>query len=324
VINGDTNHSSGTTVGPFVQATWKVNERLNVITGARYDRLHADVMDPVGPFYDEDSISVSNTNYNVSLVFKPTPTSAVYATYNKSENISGAVGNGGGITGWGTDADGNTILDPENFKQPAELKEAGAKFALLENKLFMSFAYFDQTRTSKQTSSVAILEFTSRGFEAELNYQPNKNFYGTLSFSYIDATTFATNGPGDYPFGGPSELVCNEAQLPATAVERRTSGLPRASANALISYSFDNGWGFSTNVQVTGPINNNIAGTLVIPTQYELDGSVWYKRGDWTYRVSVGNITNEKNWAPPNSVYGNGSIFALAGTTVSFNAKYRF
>jgi hypothetical protein len=41
VINGDTNHSSGTTVGPFVQATWKVNERLNVITGARYDRLHA-------------------------------------------------------------------------------------------------------------------------------------------------------------------------------------------------------------------------------------------------------------------------------------------
>jgi len=35
-------------------------------------------------------------------------------------------------------------------------------------------------------------------------------------------------------------------------------------------------------------------------------------------------VTDQKNWAPPNSVYGNGSIFALAGTTISLNAKYNF
>jgi outer membrane receptor protein involved in Fe transport len=62
----------------------------------------------------------------------------------------------------------------------------------------------------------------------------------------------------------------------------------------------------------------------VIPTQFEIDGSVSYRYRQWIYRLSVGNITNEKNWAPPNSVYGNASILALPGTTVSLNVKYSF
>ena len=323
-INGDTNDSHGTTVGPFFQATWKLSDKFNFVTGVRYDHISANVKDPVGPFYGKASISVWDPNYNTSLVYKMTPNSSAYATYNKSKNISGAVGNGGGITGW----DGaGAALDKGNFMQPADLLEFGLKFALDHNKVFLNFAYFDQSRTSKPASSTALQKYTANGFEAELNYQPNKHLYSTVSFSYIRAKTSNTAGAAfiDYPFGGPSDLVGNEAQLPGSVTSWRTSGLPEVSANALVSYSFDNGWGFSSNVLVTGPINNNAAGTIVIPTQYELDASCWYKYGQkWEYRLSVGNLTNEKNWAPPNSVYGNGSIFALAGTTFSLNAKYKF
>ena len=62
--------------------------------------------------------SVTDPNYNASLVFKVTPAMSMYATYNYSKNISGAVGNGGGITGWDTST--GDALDKENFQQPSE------------------------------------------------------------------------------------------------------------------------------------------------------------------------------------------------------------
>jgi outer membrane receptor protein involved in Fe transport len=99
-INGDTNDSHGTTVGPFFQATWKFNDKVSLVTGARYDFLEADVKDPLTSPVVHDSISVVDPSYNASFEVKPTPTSNIYFTYNYSQNTSGAVGNGGGITGW--------------------------------------------------------------------------------------------------------------------------------------------------------------------------------------------------------------------------------
>ncbi len=318
-INGDTNDSHGTTVGPFVQATWKLGEKFNLVTGARYDRFSANVKDPLTSPVVEDSISLWLPNYNASLVFKPTPTSSIYLTYNKSKNISGAVGNGGGITGW--DSATGTFLDKENFSQPAELWEAGTKYALMHNKVFLNFAIYDQKRTAKSTSSTDIVQYKTKGFEAELNYQPNKHVYSTLSYTYIDAT--ATTG-FHYGAFNPTELFGSEAVAPLGSVQR-ASGLPRNQFNGLVSYTFDNGWGFAANTLVTSPINNNIAGTIVIPWQYELDASVSYRYSkQWDFHLSVGNVTNEKNWAPPNAVYGNGSILALAGTTFSLTAKFNF
>ncbi len=349
VNNGDTNDSHATTIGPFVQTDWKISSELSFVAGAREDFMSAFVRDPLWspavsasyasfwgvavPAYPTASINVVIPSLNGSLLFKPATNTTYYVTYNYSQNTSGAVGVGGGINGWAgsggvpfLDSNGKPYLAKTAFTQPSTLYEAGAKYALNHEKVFLNFAVFAQNRTAKQTSGTTIQKYKTNGFEAELNYQPDKHLYATVSFSYIHARTEnSIGGFGDYPFVGPSELVGNEAQLPATVTEWRTSGLPEVSANALVSYSFDNGWGFSANTLVTGPINNNAAGTLVIPTQYEIDASIWYRYGKkWEYRVSVGNVTNQKNWAPPNPIYGNGSILPLAGTTVSFNAKYNF
>ena len=161
------------------------------------------------------------------------------------------------------------------------------------------------------------MKFHSKGFEAELNYQPNKHVYATLSYSYIDATVT----PGFQSDGGINLLPTQGIDYSKT---HAVSGLPKDSFNALISYSFDNGWGFTANTLVTGKINNNYAGTLVIPAQYELDASVSYHQKKWDYRLSIGNVTDQKNWAPPNAVYGNASILAQAGTTAALTVKYSF
>jgi hypothetical protein len=75
---------------------------------------------------------------------------------------------------------------------------------------------------------------------------------------------------------------------------------------------------------VTSEINNNTAGTLVIPWQYSIDVSAFYNTRRFDYRLTVLNATNEKNWAPPNAVYGNGSILALPGTEVQLTVRYKF
>ena len=257
--NGDTNDSHATTVGPFIQTNWKLGSQWSLVAGAREDFLSAFVRDPLWspavsssyasfwgvaiPAYPTASISVVIPSVNGSLLFKPAPNITYYLTYNYSQNTSGAVGVGGGVTGWAgsggvpfLDSNGKPYLAKSAFTQPSLLYEAGAKFALDHEKVFLNFATFDQTRTAKQTSGTAIQKYETSGIEAELNYQPDKHLYATMSFSFIHATTSLTSGGSgqDYPFVGPSELVGNEAQLPASVTKWRTSGLPEFSANALV------------------------------------------------------------------------------------------
>ena len=311
ITNGDTNDSHGTTVGPFAQGTWKASEQFNVVLGGRLDRFNAYVKEPLLATHPHASISVWVPNYNASLVYKPTAASSVYATYNKSKNISGAAGNGGGITGWNA---AGTALFKDNFLQPSELTELGTKYSLMKNTMFLNFAIFDQKRTFKSTSSTIIQKFSTKGFEAEMSYQPNKQLYGTLSYSYVNAKTSA----GFQSDGGVGQFFASKS------TEGRASGLPQHLVNALVSYSFENGWSVSSNVLYTGSMSNNFAGTLIIPSQYQIDGSVAYKMKKWEYRLSISNLTDEKNWAPPNAVYGNASIFALPGTMGQITIKRSF
>lgn len=326
-INGDTNDSKATTIGPFAQGSWDINPALTLKAGVRYDFLHAKVREPLAPFLvggdGSKSVNVSIPNYNASLIYKPTTNSSVYFTYNKSENTSGAVGNGGGITGWAEDANGNLFLDKENFKQPSELFELGTKYALNGGKVFLNFAVYDQKRTAKATSSTVIQAFRYKGFESELNFQPSKRLYATLSYSYIDATSSA---PFQYGlFGGVTEMPPGNPNgtVPIGTVTK-VSGLPTNLFNALISYKVTPAFSVSANTVVTGKINNNTAATVVIPAQYTLDLGASYTYKEWDFHVAVLNATDEENWSPPNAVYGNGSILALPGTQVQFTVKYKF
>lgn len=319
VWNGDTNDSWGFTVGPFVQSTIKPNEKFSIVAGARYDFLHANVREPLLPPFIEDDIDVSIPNVNLSLIYSPSAQVSTYVTYNYSQNTSGAVGNGGGITGWNG---AGTELDKENFTQPSRLYEAGVKFSLKENKLFFNVAVFDQERTAKSTSSTVIQEFNYKGFETELNYQPNRKLYATVSYSYIDAEGSAGFQYG--LFGGASEMVGEAATVPIGTITQ-VPGLPQHLFNGLIAYTFANKLSLSANALVTGEMNNNTAGTLVIPWQYSIDATASYPIAEnWDLRLTVLNVTDEENWAPPNAVYGNGSILALPGTEVQFTVKYKF
>lgn len=311
LINGDTNDSFSYSASPFLQGDYKLTEALTVIVGGRYEFLTVNSKDPLLPAVPETEESVALPNVNGSLVYKVTPKGSVYFTYNYSENTGGAIANGGGFS---------PGFSEEALTQPSSLYEVGTKWAIMDNKLFMGFALYDQTRIVKPQNSPT-QPYNYRGAEIELNYQPNKNFYATASYGVIDA---------EAAFAGFEVLNTNidtlypEIKKANFVASPRVQGLPKHQFNALASYTFDSGFGASINGTLHSEINNNWAGTLVIPWQYELDASVFYKTKGWEYRISVSNVTDERNLAPPNSVYGNESILVLPGTQAQATVTYKF
>jgi len=322
VSGADGNISHSTQGSPFVQSSWKLADKLKFVAGARADFLHVFSSDPFDPKI-ADSIDVVLPSVNASFVYALAPTISTYVTYNYNRNTSGAPGNGGGLVAFaGPNAAGKFFLDKPAFEQPSELKEAGMKFSLLNSTLFIGSAIFDQTRTTTQQGGGTI-EFQYRGIEIEANYQPNKNMYFTFSYPMLAASV-------------PAKSITFEALNVSPAASRevrgnrqtggrlKAQGLPRNQWNALYSYKLDSGFGFSVNGTLHDEINNNWAGTLVIPWQYQIDGSLFYNTKTWNYRISVLNATDEKNWAPPRYEYGNESILALAGITAELTVTYKF
>ena len=320
----DGNISNARTVAPFGQAVWKLSDNLSAVTGARADFMNVYSRDPFTTF-PEDRINVVLPNVNGSLVYSLSPTVSTYATYNYSKNTSGAPGNGGGYVAFvGTGPGGSAPfeLEKEAFQQPSELYEAGVKLSVLGGKLFLGSAAFQQTRQNKPLNS-PVATYRYRGLEFEANYQPNRSFYATFSYALIDGSVPADAVGFEAITVTPvasAEVVRNSQ----TTGRVRVQGAPRNQANALMSYKFDNGLGFSLNGTYTSEMNNNWAGTLVIPWQYQFDGGFFYARKTWDARLTVLNLTGEKNWSPPNGVYGNESILAEPGTRAELTVTMKF
>jgi hypothetical protein len=328
-LNNDTNVSEEASVSPYFQATWKLAEKWNLVTGARMDIMHVESSDPLNPGASA-SLEVGEPNLNVSLVDKVNPMMSAYLTYNYSQNYTGDLADGGGF-GLYADANGNPTIPRALFSGVSQLIELGAKFQLMDNKLFISNDVFVQTRQNKPQGSPVIL-YTFYGYEVSLNYQPNKQFFATVGYSWINgsspvtAATFPFQGyDGNQLPGGPPIPLDEGGTVPQQATGRlRAPGQPLDTFNALASYTFANGFGVESNILVTSPMNNDYQGYLVIPTQYSLDAEVFYKTKQWEFRVSGTNVTNQHNWEPSVATYALEGIVPLPGAEMFVTVKYKF
>jgi catecholate siderophore receptor len=283
-------------------------------------------------------------NVNGSLSHKTKQNWTNYFTYNYSRNTAGAEGNGGGylLTKTRNDGNGNIPIgiDKDSYQTPASLFEVGSKLSLMNGKLFLGAALYDQKFSRKPQGSDAV-EYHYKGAEFEINYQPNKNFYTTFSYGVIigevEATGFQAGretitGTNDYLFvpgvftGGTTNQIpgTNSQAAYANKSNVRAQGLPKHQFNALMSYTFDNGFGASINGTLHSEINNNWAGTIVIPWQFEIDTSLFYTYKNWNFRLAILNVTDEFNFAPPNGVYGNESILIEEGLRSELTVTYKF
>ncbi|MGA2018763.1 MAG: TonB-dependent receptor [Opitutaceae bacterium] len=326
-LNNDTNDSDAESIAPYFQATWKLTDNFNLVTGARLDVIHAQTRDPF--YLASAALEAGEPNVNISLVDKINPGFTTYLTYNYSQNYTDDLADGGGF-GLYADANGNPTIPRSTFSGASHLIEAGAKFQLVDNKLFISNDFFEQSRQEKPQGS-APFELTFYGYELSINYQPNKQFFATLGYSWINGSFPATSFPfqgydGNQLPGGPPIPLDEGGTVPQQSIGRlRAPGQPLDTFNALASYTFPCGIGIESNVLVTSPMDNDYQGYLVIPTQYSVDVEVFYKFDKhWDFRLSGTNVTNQHNWEPSVATYALEGIVPLPGAMVFGKIRYRF
>jgi catecholate siderophore receptor len=325
IINDDTNDSSEYAVSPYLQSTFKLAPDVDLVAGARIDMMHVEDKDPLSPGV-EASVGAGEPNANLSLVYRLSPQVSTYGTVNFSENYTGDLGDGGGFGLYTDPNTGQPTLPRGLFAEQSKLFEYGIKSSTDGGSLFLSSDVFYQTRQNKPQAS-PVLQYEYYGFEFLANYQPNRNFFATLGYSWINGSL-----PAPVPFqayatqqipGGPPDPFTDAAAYQTTG-RLRAPGQPLDTLNALASYTFDNGFGVEANALVTSEMNNDYQGYLRIPWQYELDASVFYKWQRWLVRVTATNLTNQHNWEPSDATYALEGIVPEAGFESFVTVKYSF
>ena len=323
--NGETNDTWAYDGALFLEDRVSFTKQLSLFFGIRGDLLHVDFADPVHP-PGFNPVTANTTqgliNLNANLTYQPFHWLTGYFTYNYSTSTTD--GQGGGYS-----IGGDNQFDNPNFRNASDLYEGGFKFNLLDSKLYLAMAGFRQTRSIPQENAPTLPEIVWGG-EVELNYQPNRNFYVTLSYSYLDpvlhnespsqktASVFNTFLP---PVGDGSGSP-NNTTLPQG--DYLQPGIPHHLFNANINYQFDFGLGFSFGAEVTSPINVTYGGTIKIPTQFTLNAGAFYEWRNYELRVDFLNFTDQKNWATVSASNGADLIYPEMPFQIQGTLRIRF
>jgi hypothetical protein len=278
---------------------------------------------------------------NVSLVYRPQPWMSGYVTFDFTQSVNPNGGEGGV----------NTFLQvPDHvlMRSDSYLYEAGLKFDLLNKKLFISMAGFDQKRDIPTgAGGNSFSRANIRGFEIEGNYQPTRNLFATASYSYIKTTL--NRAAGFYNYAAEPGLNVDGAGLFAVFAPGQKfadPGVPEHIFNFLGNYKFNSGIGFRFGVQVIGPIATTTSGYIdpaassfvplsvvnnnyyykapVIPWQYTMNAAVFYQWSHYTATISVYNLTDQRNWQSAPSFYGNDFLVRNDPITVEFRLQAKF
>lgn len=337
---GSSNDSTLMQFGPYYQHNFVIDKKLSVLVGLREDYAkikNTDPLPPPGFTAVSDSIKVALPSYNGSLVYKLTDKTSAYYTYSFVTSAEGALGGGYAFLDTSYGGDARRFYDFQ-FEKKNYLHELGVKTTLAAGKLFVGAALYDQQQ-KWHTLDGKDRYIKSRGFEIEANYQPNKKLFATVSYSYFDSVQRFTGFLADSIVYDKrlSSTVPVTPDFPSISDEFQQPGMPKHLINFLVSYKFTDRFSASVGTVWTGEIVTSQVGkgtsgfgTPVvfsankIPPQFTTDVTLSYRLKVWETRLSLMNVTDEKNWSAPNPGYGGGSINAELPFRAELTVTYKF
>lgn len=338
---GSSNDSILKQISPFYQQTFTFTKSLTLLAGIREDFMSVSNKDPVPPpgfTAVSDSISVSLPSYNGSVIYKVTDQWSLYYTYSfVTSTESTSLGGGYAFLDTSYGGDARQFYDFQ-FDKKNYLHEVGLKGSLMNNKLFIGAALYDQQQKWDTLDGLHRYQ-KSKGFEIEANFQPNKQLFATISYSYFDskqryAGFLADSIVYDKRIGS---AVPFTPDFPSISQEFQQPGMPKHLVNFLINYKFTPAFSASigtvwTGEIVTSQVGNGVSGFGVpvvlsankIPSQYTTDVTLAYTVNRWNARLALMNVTNEKNWSAPNPGYGDGAISAELPFHAELTVGFKF
>ena len=264
----------------YVQDLISISPRVKVLVGARYDEVRTTNYDRLG----ETTIhrgSDSAVSPQVGVVFQPTSSTSLYASY--STSFMPFV--------FGRTVDGSA-LDPEEGLQ----YEVGIKQELADDKLSITLAAYSITKENVRAAdldnpgfSVQIGEQKSKGVELDIFGSITPQWDIIFGASYIDA------------------YVSQDTVLPTGTP---LDNAPEWSGNLWTKFSIDNGplRGFRLGAGVYGATERQVSSFFGVPlfdlpSYVRVDAMVEYQADRWSVQLNGKNLTDEV-------------IYDLMGTTI--------
>jgi iron complex outermembrane recepter protein len=303
-------------------------ERTNVLVGGRYDKSRAENTDfgntfnattgtsanPGRPRTSDTSAHGRDSGGSWSLSLSRQFAENVRPYFTVSESSLTLEGNNNSLS--------NGVIAAGHIGE-ARLREAGVKLSMLEDKLFFSTAFYEQTRISvTQNDDPAIIdaEVTStltEGWEGEMKWVPMSNAF--LSFYALRQKTeflsvtgggnflvnarvlgfqdvLDANGNVIFPaeaflYGGRSFL-----EMPAalSALYPRKRGNPETQLGLTAQYRFDKGFGFTLSGNHFSSVHAGRLMLVELPSTTTVDLGLFMDAGRFQVKLDVMNLTDER------------------------------
>ncbi len=346
--------------------------KTNVVFGARWDTSHAESTDSPpfdGNFGVSPAAGVVCTAPGAGCPgrFNPPAPIALAASgtdSGKSWSVSISQQLPWGLRPYATYAETSLMLDGSNnivavnvvqagHIGAATLKEAGIKAALFHDKVIITSAAYDQTRTDVSAPSdpgagANVSSTRYRGVETEIKFSPIRNLFisGYALFQsgkYIVAVPPGTNvdvsgrnlgfqdivdpatGKVLFPaeaflYGGRPQLVLPTG---SNAFVDRT-GDPETQIGFNATYSFKNGLGFFVGGNHFSAVWADRIKSIKLPSATPIDAALTFDHDTWHYKLNGYNVTNERYFRA-NQGDGNGKLIsAMPSKRWEFSFKKEF
>jgi catecholate siderophore receptor len=287
----DDTHVDIDVLSAYLQDEIQLNDRLDLILGARFDRFEIDVLNvPAG---ERRSRTDEEISPRAGLIFKPWEEISIYASYSESflprsgeqfANINGA----------------NNQLDPDTFSN----LEAGVKWDFARG-LSLTAAVFEVEQSSPQVAdndpeTLDVIDSEITGFEAQLKGPITDRWYVSAGYSYLDGEQVDRGG----------DTGLRPRELP-----EHTFSLWN---NFLITDRFGVGLGLTHKDESF--INNS--NTAVLPSYTRVDAAAYYNVSEQlSVQLNVENLTDELYFPYSHSTH---QASVGAPTNARLTASYRF
>ncbi|HVS53724.1 MAG TPA: TonB-dependent receptor [Opitutaceae bacterium] len=293
-------------------------EKTNLMVAGRLDSVYARVGAPatnVRPAADwaegsDKAYSLSSVSLSHEIFKGVRP----YITYSHPRTI--IPGSSGGLT---------IALVRGQILQPSELKEAGVKASLFDNRLYLAVSTFNQYRSAYNATLDQYQNTRSDGTDLEIRWVPSAHFNLSAAAdwkrSLTDPITAVASTQVTPAWAGYDPIAAYGGRITVTLpadpkYARRYS--PDKVFSLFGNFSVGKHWDFSvgSNYQAGFPLS--ALQDIFLPSALTFSGSFGYTAKTWELRVSGKNLTDQLYFQPS----GFGSTIAIPAVGRTWDAKY--
>ncbi|WP_334015098.1 TonB-dependent siderophore receptor [Alteromonas sp. S167] len=297
-------------VAAMTDLTWDWG--LNLVLGLRYDTIDIEstsrtdlLLGATGdetPEYAEETVNGWSWNTSISYEFE----NGLIPYITLAEQATLVAGQGAEIgVGQLNQEGGSGAFDT------SDLIEYGIKGSLLDDTLYFALSSFEQERTDFNTQNTVTNNTTNnKGTEFELRWVVNDNLVVSAGYTNIKVINLTARENGNqFGFLGAEDLVnltdpslvfggnvigLNLIGEGFANTDGRKAGIPENIYTLTATYDFQNGYAANVSVIDVEEVASGFSASVMLPAYTLVNAGVSYQAEDWTFNLTVKNLTDER------------------------------